>query len=1395
MEREIVRNGAVAIGLAGTIGVPDHGPLGLDGVCGGCAHLDGPGHDLLIEATRTHLALVVTAHGPHRAIFLVEGGVAAPTREGDDILNVGVDVAHGLIGIPHLLQGSGSVHRSIVGAILAGIVVQAQLTAGVQAPAQHLGGFGLGTGAVQLHSPLNQQAVHTAQSNALDVFHGHVAVSGGVHKAAALGSHIGKTLIHNLAPLGGSGLSVSRTSTGIDAAAHQDLVVVSQISSGRVARLHVQDLVQFAVIIHMVHIVVHRLIGNTSPDGVGINIGQRGAVGAPGHHSAVFTESLGVVGGRLNSDHVPQIALGSVEQTTMGHTRCGGSGGHLDGTGLIGRAVHIPQLMLGIVAPGPHGAVLGQSQGIVAGSGHGDHVVEILGGYSGHLGRYFNHLGNGLFLVLPKEVPVLILILLILGRNTRHSVLDNDHASGGTLGNTGNAQLANVVLAPCPDRTVGLERQGKVVAGGDVNDLIQDLDLAALHVGHLHGRGTVGGIADAQLAGIVLAPGPHGTIRLQAHVKVGARDHFGRGDLLFLLLRTRGVGDGDSILDHGNVDHTVLMGIVGGGIAHHLNENVGSAVAVMLSVHLHRADGDGRAVDRYSGHVLVGRPGQELGTLQSVGVGSVRFVLIKEQEAGHILQSGLGHIHPQTLTLMDGHIGLAVQPRDGGAADGHGIIQIEGVEILGTHTDGIVPVGGSIIAHGIGGVVETHAVVRPLEGTQLAGGIETHAVDTAVGTLNHGEIIAYRDSVDVVHILAVNVGEVIRHIGAGIIIGRLLDGLGSQNADHAAVGGHRLAQAHLVFGGIVRIDTEGVGNTVLTSHSVVVAIGIHAHRPVPAAGDLTGQEIVQTSLPAIVVVASGVYLVVPGNEQGRGAAHVNVGDGTDIHVVRTTGHAGILHHVGRNVGPLARGRGGSDAKLAVVILAGISHPGGRTSVAGQGLQAEGNHAAVGPQGHHGGAIDGHFHHPVKDPSLAGAAGGIGQNAAHVGHPLIDVMVIPAVDRGKIARRSVIVIECLPVVHMDDGAVIQQGQTHIQTGGHLDHLPSGGNRELAGIIVIFKIPIGSMLSTHMPGVVITQNPEPSLRIGGQGKVLPCGHRNHIGQGRVVPLHDLVGIAIVIGVVRYHTGAQDSGVVGAQNAPVVGAPTPESSVSLQCQGIAGATGNHGIDHDLLFVLDHADHHLAHVAGRGIVDRHHGPAVHTVAVGRDEATAAHGKEPLISRAQGQAGEALLHRLLGELIGIETLQVVVVDTGELDGLSLLHGKEEGLLLGAILLGRQEEVGIGILVSCPGHPVIAAQLTVRICVTPLTVVIGGTAYPDLSVISHIDTLRTIQNQMGHMVQGPAGIGDVVVTVIAGQKRSGCGKSTGGGDHIAAPNPGPAMVGTGGAAVVGQVGSQATGHR
>ena len=125
-------------------------------------------------------------------------------------------------------------------------------------------------------------------------------------------------------------------------------------------------------------------------------------------------------------------------------------------------------------------------------------------------------------LVLPKEVAIFILVLLVHGRLAGDGILHNDLVGGGALGDPGDAQLSGVVLPPSPHGAVRAEGQGKVIAGGNVNDLIQDLDLAALHIGHLHGGGAILGIPDAQLAIIVLAPSPHGTVGLQAHIEVGA---------------------------------------------------------------------------------------------------------------------------------------------------------------------------------------------------------------------------------------------------------------------------------------------------------------------------------------------------------------------------------------------------------------------------------------------------------------------------------------------------------------------------------------------------------------------------------------------------------------------------------------------------------------------------------------------------------------------------------------------------------------------------------------------------------------------------------------------------------------------------------------------------------
>ena len=82
------------------------------------------------------------------------------------------------------------------------------------------------------------------------------------------------------------------------------------------------------------------------------------------------------------------------------------------------------------------------------------------------------------------------------------------------------AELAEVVVAPRPDRPVRLDRKGVQPAGADLDDIRHGRDL--------HRRYPADARAVADLAEAVLAPRPDGAVGLERHAVVGARRPPGR---------------------------------------------------------------------------------------------------------------------------------------------------------------------------------------------------------------------------------------------------------------------------------------------------------------------------------------------------------------------------------------------------------------------------------------------------------------------------------------------------------------------------------------------------------------------------------------------------------------------------------------------------------------------------------------------------------------------------------------------------------------------------------------------------------------------------------------------------------------------------------------------------
>ena len=695
--------GAVGIGSVLLPVVPDLCPLGLDGIVSRAAHLNRTNLTVLGKAARARLTAGVVTDSKDRAVLLIEYTVRKAGIHGDNILKVGISITHGPLRIPHLLQTNSSICGDQITRILSGIVVQAQLTAGIEAPAKNLGCLGLIAAGIQLDGALNQQPVLGADSHVLDIGNGlHITVP--VGNQAAIGSQPGKRLV---------GALVCGTVAVIEAAHHKQVVVSglaagivgALINHGAVAGFHVNNIVKLALVVHMTHLGVSFLIGAAGQNRVSVNM-RNTVTGTPSHHGAILPKGGSIGVGSIDVHHIPQGLLGPVAGTALAHAGSGAACLDLNrGSSRIG-TVHITQLIVVIQAPGPNSTILTESQSVSVPCSYSDDIVNVLGGNCGHgrdtrhgrrarrndfAGPFIDHGGNLRDLRHGGNFS--------LAGLSHHPIGIQPLAAGGRKA----AQLAVAVIAPGPDLAVLIHGDGEVTTGGHIHDTGEVLTITLAYLNRLR---PVTIVAHTQLAIVILTPGPDSAVRLQADSEIIPTFGLGGSDLGILVLK-----DPD-------MDHAVFAGKAGVGVAHHLHQNVGLAIAIILSIHLHRTDGEDTAVQGSSGHILIGGGSPErsapnshqiIGQTHQGALG--HSVFLKELEAGHILQSRLGNVDGDHIVGAQDHIGLLLfrQLILGGALVQQ-VIQIQGIEVLCPHTLGIVEICQVVIVLGCVGVIQGHAI-------------------------------------------------------------------------------------------------------------------------------------------------------------------------------------------------------------------------------------------------------------------------------------------------------------------------------------------------------------------------------------------------------------------------------------------------------------------------------------------------------------------------------------------------------------------------------------------------------------------------------------------------------------------------------------------------------------
>ena len=586
----------------------------------------------------------------------------------------------------------------------------------------------------------------------------------------------------------------------------------------------------------------------------------------PGHHDGVSGLVL---------LHLEEDGHGVLGAAGHGHGPVGQDGGAGDtGIGLVA------ELIVGVAAPGQDGAVGRQHEGggVLAdgdlghragGSPHGDGGIEgggdelgdLLLGVVAHAEEVVAHVealdlvGAGLGVehhplvvgALDQQAEAMVgvdaaggdvhdLLDVAVGIGAGH-LLAGLHLGGvGHLlpGVLAQAQLAPVVAAPGPDRAVVLQRVDEVAGGGELAHVIEGddgaledclaLGVLAHHlgdVGHdLLGRG-VGAVegADAQLAVLVGAPGPHGAVHRQGGGEAGAGDHLGEGHAV----APGGVGslEGDPVLRRGRLLP------VGGCAAASPSRNDGCGIAVELVVDaLVLAAGDAAAADQVGVHPrrggaqdvivpradlhlegahderVVGDRDDDIGGAPVLAGNDGLLVVVLVVHLDHavfadlVARIGVGHTGPVGIPGLvpdepgqlhgGGVLFHVVEDVEGGQQ--RLVVELEGLslvdgdqvvlqdEVGGAHPHGHVAGGGGAVAQAavaVGAVGPQGAVLLDEVGVVVLGGDIVGHVDNAVDVLAGHACGANAHPAGYAPAAAAHVVDVL-HVGHGALGGDLL---------------------------------------------------------------------------------------------------------------------------------------------------------------------------------------------------------------------------------------------------------------------------------------------------------------------------------------------------------------------------------------------------------------------------------------------------------------------------------------------------------------------------------------------------------------------------------------------------------------------------------------------
>ena len=882
----------------------------------------------------------------------------------------------------------------------------------------------------------------------------------------------------------------------------------------------------------------------------------------------------------------------------------------------------VAQLAVVVAAPGVDDTGVAQGHGEVVAGGNLDNVLQAV-----------DAAGTGVVEAVDQH---------------RHSA----------VGCGGVAQLAVGVIAPGVDVALGGHGKAVVAAGGDVGDLhalgeldldhiaLADLGSVVTHTAGLKGR------AVAQLAVLVVAPGPDGAVGLEGQGEVPSGGHHGHRHRLLEGQHgdehRTGVGDTGGILA-GEVDDDPAIGVRTGGL-----DRPGT---VALALH-----GGDAGIGAGEGHVA--GIGAQLGIAVKVKAfiaHRVHEVLAEDVAVAVPHGDGQRRLVEAVFDVLDG-LGavLAVEP---------GVGRLQGTVLLGAHLQGPVALAGGEI-------------------TQLGGGIFAPGQGEALPVDRHAVGGAGADALGCVEIGVLRGGTIVV-VAPDDRRGRqdLLDGGGG-----AAAGILNTQLAHVV-----------------AAPGVDTALVVHEHGELPTGTDGHNAVQVTCGLVQILVQADGAHLYGQTVAFGGAVAQLAVGVGAPGVDLGTLGHHSAVFHRrlaaqaqgegAAHVGPdqVLEGVGGVGEVVVPIIVGGLGGETGHGLIHGEGIAlverggvgglpvvrlAPHVEGTVGPEGCVGVAADGDGDDVAEVAAVVVTAG----EAAHAdAHPHQLRHPVGAAGGGE----AVATLTQAGVAPAEDGAVLQEGQGVALAHGDLHH---AGEVALT-LAALLVAGIGGAVKGVPEGAVAGQHPHRISGVGGgAGAQLAIGvvaPGEHVTVGR-----EGHGVVVALGDDLLADGDGDDGVV------VGGADIAQQAGAAHAQHLHGrvVVGGVGLGHRVVSsgvdVVDVLAEHirdlaaqrgvggevldvgageggLSHIDGGLVGHLAHSP-VHVNELGAPgEGAVGDGADVL---AEGELGEHAAGE--GHAVGAGALH-----TQHLHALrgGLAAAGEEGVIVGLVHLGGQGDGGQGL--------------------------------------------------------------------------------------------------------------------